>query len=234
MGKIAAIIVFLLSIAFVVPDFIGSTGNIETEMEFWISVEKHPSEQMYRLYLEKYPNGEFKDIALKAIEDIAAENALKEQQAKAKRDAEAEAKRIAAQNAEAEAKRVAAQNAENEAKRVAAQNAENEAKRVAAQNVENEAKRLAAQNVENEAKRNAKRVAAQNAKNEAQRNAKSVAAQNVKERRQMATQDVEGGGERQASVNRIGIVVQNVSQTPQLPSPDPTTHNRLRNNWLKE
>ena len=96
------------------PAPVVTERNIEIEREYWISVGNHPSEEMYRLYLKKYPEGEFKDIAL------AEEKRL----ADAKRAAEqAEAKRIAAQNAENEAKRIAAQNAENEAKRIAAQNA---------------------------------------------------------------------------------------------------------------
>jgi hypothetical protein len=69
-GKIAAIIVFLISIAFIVPDFMGK--HIETEKEFWISVEKHPSKEMYRLYLEKYPEGEFKEIATTLLKEISA------------------------------------------------------------------------------------------------------------------------------------------------------------------
>jgi formylglycine-generating enzyme required for sulfatase activity len=35
----------------------------QTEIAFWESVERHPGVRMYRLYLERYPDGRFVDIA---------------------------------------------------------------------------------------------------------------------------------------------------------------------------
>lgn len=73
-GKTAAMIVFFISVAFAfsAPDFVDATSSIETEKEFWRSVENHPSEQMYRLYLKKYPDGEFREIAETLLKEMVA------------------------------------------------------------------------------------------------------------------------------------------------------------------
>ena len=79
MGKVAAIIVFLISVAFLIPDFMGK--SIETEKDFWTSIEKHPSEEMYLKYLEKYPEGEFKEIAETLLKQTEARRATEQAEA---------------------------------------------------------------------------------------------------------------------------------------------------------
>lgn len=47
------------------------TEAVKTEQLFWESVEKHPSEKLYRDYLKAYPEGKFKDIALAQLVSVA-------------------------------------------------------------------------------------------------------------------------------------------------------------------
>jgi hypothetical protein len=65
--KIVGGVTALLTMVAFVSDASGIFANDEiskAEQLFWESVEKHPSEKLYRGYLEKYPDGQFKDIAL--------------------------------------------------------------------------------------------------------------------------------------------------------------------------
>jgi uncharacterized protein YecT (DUF1311 family) len=66
-AKIAGGVTALLTMVAFASDATGIFASDEiskSEQLFWESVEKHPSEKLYRGYLEKYPDGQFKDIAL--------------------------------------------------------------------------------------------------------------------------------------------------------------------------
>lgn len=70
--KIVGGVTALLTMVAFVSDASGIFANDEiskSEQLFWESVEKHPSEKLYRNYLEKYPDGEFKNIALAQAEN---------------------------------------------------------------------------------------------------------------------------------------------------------------------
>lgn len=71
-AKIAGAIVTTITMVAFASDASGLLGSnpptqseaVKTEQLFWESVEKHPSEKLYRDYLKAYPEGQFKDIAL--------------------------------------------------------------------------------------------------------------------------------------------------------------------------
>jgi len=59
--KVAATIFFLISIVVLALNFFPNDEASKTEQQYWESVEKHG---LYCKYLEKYPDGQFKEIAL--------------------------------------------------------------------------------------------------------------------------------------------------------------------------
>jgi len=81
-AKIAGAIVTTITMVAFASDASGLLGGlggnqptqteaVKTEQLFWESVEKHPSEKLYRDYLKAYPEGKFKDIALAQLVSVA-------------------------------------------------------------------------------------------------------------------------------------------------------------------
>jgi hypothetical protein len=78
-ARIAGAIVTTITMVAFASDASGLLGSnqptqteaVKTEQLFWESVEKHPSEKLYRDYLKAYPEGQFKDIALAQLVSVA-------------------------------------------------------------------------------------------------------------------------------------------------------------------
>jgi hypothetical protein len=59
-------------IPIIIDDNKNQDDSIKAEQIFWESVEKHSNVTLYREYLKKYPDGQFKEIALIQLKEIEA------------------------------------------------------------------------------------------------------------------------------------------------------------------
>jgi uncharacterized protein (TIGR02145 family) len=65
--KVVGVIIFVFTVLMCfkdeIKDYLSDDEVSKAEQMYWDSVEKHPSAEAYRIYLNKYPEGTFVDIA---------------------------------------------------------------------------------------------------------------------------------------------------------------------------